>query len=402
MTETTRRGALVRTSVTYAAMFAAMGAFLPFWPIWLEEWGLTPGEIGLYTSLGMAARVATGFTVPVLADVFDSRRKVMAGAAALAALFFALHALVGSRALLLPLTLAAGGALAAMAPLGEALGAAAATRHGFIYAHARAMGSAGFLASSMLLGVLIVMLGADAVLWYLVGFLLLTALLAEGHPGGGGPRGTPPRLRDVGHLLRDPTFALFTLAASLTQASHAVYYTYGSVHWRALGVPEPQIGMLWAWGVAVEIVLMMTLGALVVARLGAVGTMAIGAAAAVVRWSVMMFDPLGPMLWLVQASHALTFGASYLGAIAFLTLAVPERFSGTAQGAFAGLGWGLMQAGVMALSAALYPLVGGATYALGAGTAALALALTFWLRVRWDGGMLDGLGTGRAPAAAPS
>ena len=36
------------TSAYYGFLFLALGAHLPFWPLWLSDWGLSAAEIGLY------------------------------------------------------------------------------------------------------------------------------------------------------------------------------------------------------------------------------------------------------------------------------------------------------------------------------------------------------------------
>ena len=51
--------------------------------------------------------------------------------------------------MLLAATLAVGAALAGIGPIAEALGVAAARRHGFAYAQARGLGSLGFLAANL-------------------------------------------------------------------------------------------------------------------------------------------------------------------------------------------------------------------------------------------------------------
>ena len=373
------------TAFFYLVMFAAIGVHLPFWPIWLQDWGLSAGEVGLYVSLGTAVRVVAGFAIPVLADRLGQRRTVMAWTAGVAAAIFAGHALIGEKALLLAATLASGAAFAGLLPLGEALGAAAAQRHRFSYAPVRAVGSFGLLAMSLLIGSLGAALGSDAILATLTVLLAATALLAPAHPGGGGPRVPPPPWSAIGRLLLNPVFALFAVGAALTQSSHGVLYAYGSLHWRALGMSEGTIGALWAFAVAVEILVMLLFGQRLVERLGAVPTLARGAAAGVVRWGLMGFDPTGAGLWILQAGHAVTFAVAHLGAIAFISRAVPEQFGGSAQGAYTGLAGGVLQAGAMGLAALLYPALGGGTYWVAAGMSAAALAATLLLARRWDG-----------------
>jgi PPP family 3-phenylpropionic acid transporter len=62
-------------------------------------------------------------------------------------------------------------------------------------------------------------------------------------------------LADAFDLLRAPLFLLFVLAASLIQSSHALYYSFGSLNWRAQGVSDGVIGALWSVGVVAEVAL---------------------------------------------------------------------------------------------------------------------------------------------------
>src|SRR5262249_34141478 len=62
-------------------------------------------------------------------------------------------------------------------------------------------------------------------------------------------------LAGAAKLAHSPSFLLFLLAASMIQASHALYYAFGTLHWRAQGFADGTIGALWALGVIAEIAL---------------------------------------------------------------------------------------------------------------------------------------------------
>ena len=49
-------------------------------------------------------------------------------------------------------------------------------------------------------------------------------------------------------------------AQATIQASHAATYAFGSIHWQASGISPSWIGVLWATGVAAEIVFFATVG----------------------------------------------------------------------------------------------------------------------------------------------
>lgn len=377
----------LKTAATYAAIFAALGAHLPFWPLWLSDWGLSEAEIGSFTAAGMVIRVLAGLAVPALADRIDNRRLVLAGVAAFGAVAFAVHGLLADRTVLLIATLCTGIVFAGMIPIADALGGAAARVSGFSYAPARSMGSLAFLIASLAVGWLIGRYGIAVAQWWIVISLAITVWFGATHPGGGRVRqAEPPRFADLMQLLSEKRFLVFIGAIGFAQSSHAVLYAYGSLHWRSLGVDEEVIGQLWAFAVGVETLLMLLIGTWLIARLGAVGAIALSAAAGVVRWTIMMGDPTGVTLWLLQALHALTFAVGHLGGIAFIAAAVPERLAASAQGMFSSAIGGILVALAMALSAVLYPLAGGLTYGVAAAMSLIGLGLALWLRTIWDGG----------------
>ncbi len=380
------------TAGFYAALFFAFGAHLPYWPVWLRDWGLSDAEIGTYVGLALAVRVVSATVVPALADRFALRRALLAAGGALGAAIFLAHLLIGTREALLAATLLAAVAAAPLTPLGEALGIRAAARHGFAYAHARAVGSLAFLAMNVALGAALARFGAEVVLWAVVLNLAAVAVFGALHPGGGAPPGTGParaRLGEAAGLLAHPVFLTFAVAASLGQASHAVYYAYGTLAWLNQGVSAGVIGLLWATGVLAEIALMLGPGRRLVERIGPARALMAAGAAGVVRWPLMSLAPPEALLWPVQCLHALTFAVGHLGAIAFVAAAVPPRLQASAQGLFAGgLGGAAFALATLAagrISAAAGP---SATYWLAAAMSALALAAALRLARVWDGGMV--------------
>lgn len=379
----------VMTTAFYMAFFMAMGVHLPFWPLWLQDWGLSAREVGLFTALGMAVRVVAGLIIPALADRLDKRRHTIAVCLALSMALFVAHLWIGSKAMLLVATLAVGAAMAGVGPIAEALGVAAARAHGFPYAQSRGLGSLGFLAANLMVGGLMAQFGVDLALWWIVGCLGLAILLVVRHPGGRRVQGqVPPNLREIGRVFVNPVFALFAAAVAFTQASHAVFFALGSVHWAALGVSEPVIGGLWAMSVGAEIVFMVLYGAQAVRWLGPVGTILLSGAFGVLRWGAMMLDPTGWVLWPLQGLHAATFAVGHLGAMAFIAEAIPPRYGAAAQGAMQAMAIGAVLALGMVVAAAVYPSLGGLTYGIGVVLSGIGLGLALVLRRVWRGGML--------------
>ncbi|MFY9292039.1 MAG: MFS transporter, partial [Methylorubrum rhodinum] len=171
--------------------------------------------------------------------------------------------------------------------------------------------------------------------------------------------GPPPRL---------PRRLWLTIgAAALIQASHAAIYAFGSLSWAAHGVSAPWIGALWAIGVAAEIALFAGLSRLPARWRSPFRLLALGGIAALVR-AVGLSVAGGDLAWLVplQMLHALTFGATHLGAMNAVSGLAPDGARGRAQGTVGAS---------TALVSALATLACGPVYgALGSGATFLMMA----------------------------
>jgi PPP family 3-phenylpropionic acid transporter len=81
----------------------------------------------------------------------------------------------------------------------------------------------------------------------------------------------------------------------------------------------------------------------------------------VLRWIGMAFDPPAFALSALQVLHALSFGATHLGALMFLARHTHPTHAATAQGHLA-VASGSATAGAMALSGVLYRDFGSTAY----------------------------------------
>jgi PPP family 3-phenylpropionic acid transporter len=199
------------------------------------------------------------------------------------------------------------------------------------------------------------------VLWLALGALALTFAASLALPD----LRTPPSARGGGRmrLFLRREFALFILATSLLQASHAVYYGFATLHWRAAGHSETLIGALWAEGVIAEVALFaVSGGAAAVARLAPVPLLLIAAAGGVLRWSVLGLTDAVWALAAAQALHALTFGASHLAAMRFILREVPPEMTSTAQSLYYSLAGGVASALFMLGAGWLYAGFGAHAY----------------------------------------
>ena len=173
-------------------------------------------------------------------------------------------------------------------------------------------------------------------------------------------------------LWRSAPFVTTVVGASLIQASHAVLYGFATLQWSSKGIDGTTIGLLWSLGVAAEIALFGA-SARIVARLGGANLILVGGLGAVVRWTAMGLDPPVLALPALQLLHALSFGATHLGAMDMLSK-LADRRSATAQGDFAAVQGGTFAA-AMGASGSLVAALGSAAYFAMAGVAAAGFVI---------------------------
>jgi PPP family 3-phenylpropionic acid transporter len=360
-----------RLGVFYAASFLVVGVQLPFWPVWLAGRGLDARQIATVFAAAIWAKVIATPALGALADRLGRRRAVMVALAACACAAYAgLWPVAGFWALL-ALNLVAGVAQSALMPLGDSITLAAVRNQGLDYGRIRVWGSISFVVAAIGSGALLALgppgaTGGNQVLFLVLGASAVLFAACIGVPAASRPAGfmrprRAGRHGDLWRLAADRRFWLFVVSAAALQASHQLYYGFGTLYWRQLGFSDTVIGSLWAEGVVAEIVLFWY-GAPFVARFGPLGLMAMGGAAGIVRWSLMGVLPGLAAAAALQLLHALTFGASHLGAMHFMARNVPPGAAASAQSLYAALSAGLGSGLVMLAAGQLYAAYGGHAY----------------------------------------
>jgi len=357
-----------RLAAFYATLFAALGVQLPFLPVWLAAKGLDAETIGLVLAVPMVVRV---FAIPLAtraADRRDALRAALIIAGLLAVAGYGGLALSDGPLAIMAVYACAAAAYGAMMLLADAYALRGLAERGSAYGPVRLWGSAAFVATSLGAGYLLEVIAPSQLIWVVFAAIVVAAaatcgllpLAPRDHAAAQALPGTK--------LLREPAFVAVVAAASLIQASHAVYYGFATLAWQADGLDGRLIGALWALGVLAEIALFA-----VSARLPAMAPtflLLLGAAGALLRWTAMAFGPPAAALPALQCLHALSFAATHLGALSFIARTVPVQLGATAQGYLA-IAVGLAMAGGMALSGVLYARYGSFAYAAMAGAALL-------------------------------
>ncbi len=358
----TSSGLVPRLAALYVALFILPGIQMPFFPVWLKAKDVDARLIGIVLAVPMVARV---LAIPIIAREAD-RRDAVRAALILAGLgsvvgYTLVGLSAGAIAILITYTLTSLASTPLM-PLAETYALKGLTARGRAYGPVRLWGSFAFIAGNFAAGFAADAIPAGDLIWLMVAASGLVALAAWALPPLATAVPEPNRSEASAQSpLRDPAFIAVLAAASLIQASHAVFYGFSAVQWHAAGLDGTVIAALWALGVAAEIVLF-ALQARLPPFFEPTVLLMVGASGAVLRWIGMALDPPEFVLPWLQLLHALSFGATHLGALMYLVRRAPAAKAATAQGYLA-IALGLAMAAAMAISGILYGDFGSRAYA---------------------------------------
>jgi PPP family 3-phenylpropionic acid transporter len=317
-----RNSAAWRLYCLSAALFIPIGLYLTYFPVWLAARGLDDSEIALVTGAPFAVRI---LATPLIAYIADKRGIAVTLAVCAVAMFLGYFAL-GFVKGFVPIFL---GALLAismqgtMPSLADALNLSEIRRVEKLGQPPIRYGRVRMGAS---LSALVMMLASGWVVQIFPGERIILAIIilafvaaAAGLWAGLSMRRFKFDHKAKGGLTEDPAdlrLAIICIAAgSLTQASHAEVYSFGTLLWEAQGLSPSFIGLAWAMGVAGECLLFFSAEHYLGGTKNAVRFLVLGASGAVLRWSIMALHPPAAVVIALQAMHALTFASTYLGTV---------------------------------------------------------------------------------------
>lgn len=328
-----------RLSGYYFFYFAFIGAFSPYFGLYLQSLAFSAWDIGLLMSQMQLMRLVGPNLWGWLTDRFGWRLAIvrLAGGIGLAGFtaFFWLDRLPG---MLLAMAVLAFFWSAAL-PLVETLTFDHLREERGRYSRIRLWGSIGFIVAVMATGALIDATSPLSVLWMcwsiLLGILLNAMVLTEAMPLAHDRAEMP-----IGNILRQGKVKALMAACFAMSAAHGAFYVFYSIHLDAHGYSKTEIGLLWSLGVVAEIVVFMLMASLA-RRFSLRDILLASFVAAVVRFVLMGWGVESAMLMIfVQLLHGLTFGAYHASAIAAVNQWFPGKTQGRGQALYSSLSFG--------------------------------------------------------------
>jgi PPP family 3-phenylpropionic acid transporter len=302
----------------YFAYFAYVGAYSPYFTLYLKDLGLAATQIGVLYAIPQVMRMVGPGVWGALADRTGSGVGILrlAAAAALAA-FLGLYGGTGFAAMFAVLV-AFHFFTSAQMPLIEAITLDHVRDRPGDYGRIRLWGSVGFIIAVLGLGALLDHQPSRVVLDVTAAMLAATALVAwtirpAAHAGKSARKGEPLR-----EILARPAVRAFLAAGALNAFAHAALYAFFSIHLATHGYAKTTIGMLWTLGVVIEIAVFRFMPRLM-ARWDAGVLYRSTFAVCVLRFAIIAFAV--DHLWLIvlaQLMHASTFAIYHASAVALV------------------------------------------------------------------------------------
>jgi len=236
----------------YFFYFAYIGAFAPFFSVYLDSVGLTAVEIGTVMALPQVTRIIAPHLWGWLADATDQQARLLRVTALAGALCWL--GIFASTTFLWICTviLALGFFLSAALPLVEATTLTHLGEHTGRYGAIRLWGSIGYIVAVVGVGYALDLFAVGALLWIVLislgGTLAFAWLIPEAK--------AVPHAADqqpITHVLRRPEVIALITACALMAVAHGPYYTFYSIHLVGHGYSTGLTGWLWALGVICEL-----------------------------------------------------------------------------------------------------------------------------------------------------
>ncbi len=366
-----------RLSAWYFFYFAYIGAFAPYFALYLQSLGFSAWDIGILMSVGPVMRLVAPAFWGWFSDRAGRRVPIVRFSAAFTALAFLMFfATTGFWGVLVGIGLTFFFWTAAH-PLVEALTLDHLKDRVEEYGRIRLWGSVGFVVAVLGVGMLLDAAPLPMLLWtclaLLIGVFACAGALIEVQTVAADK--PVPSLRRG--LMRPAVIALLA-ACFFMSAAHGPLYVFFSIHLVEHGYGKTLVGALWSLGVIAEIVVFMFLPRL----MGGFSLRAILLASfafAVLRFLLIgwQVDSL-PLLLLAQLMHGATFGAYHAAAVASLNRWFPSQQQGRVQALYSSISFGAGgMLGNLVSGQAWETWGAGWTYTLGAGFA-VAGGLLVW------------------------
>ena len=367
-----------RLSGFYFFYFAVIGAFAPYWSLYLQSLGFSALQIGVLMSLLLFTRIFSPAAWGWLADHMGKRVRVVQIAAASGLLSFCGFFLGESFAWVFFVMLAMSFFWSASLPIMEAITLSHLGERTDKYGRIRSWGSVGFVLAVVGIGYFLQSVEIIWLLWIILGLkfgiLIFSYQIPEkeiiSYTAG---------LHTVRQICLRPEVMAFLIASLLMLFAHGAYYTFFSIYLVEHGYDKGFIGWLWATGVICEIGIFFIMPWLM-RHFSLKHILIFSFACAILRFLLIGQGVAWPLIIVfAQVLHAATYGAHHIAAMMVIHQFFHGRHQAKGQAIYTSIAYGLGGALGAISSGYTWDLLGAeTTFFISAAAAFTGMILIAW------------------------
>lgn len=367
-----------RLSGFYFFHFAFIGAFAPYWSLYLKSLSFSALQVGVLMSLLHVTRIFAPTAWGWLAD-HTGKRMLIVQLAAITGLVSYCGVFFGESFywMFIVMTLMSFFWSASL-PLIEATTLSHLGEGTARYGSIRSWGSLGFVIAVIGIGYLLDSAEIVSLLWLVLGFKLGIVIFSWRIPEAE-ITSHPTDSLSVQQILGQPGVLAFFSACLLMAFAHGPYYTFYSIYLVENGYSKGAIGWFWAVGVICEIGVFFLIPK-VMHRLSLKQLLAFSFSCAVARFLMIGWGVEWPIVVLLaQVLHAATYGAHHVAAMMVVHHFFRGRHQAKGQAFYTSFTFGIGGALGGIFSGYAWDWLGpGFTFSMSAAAALLGLGLIAW------------------------
>ena len=329
-----------RLSGFYFFYFAVIGAFAPYWSLYLQSLGFSALQIGVLMSLLLFTRIFSPAAWGWLADHMGKRVRVVQIAAASGLLSFCGFFLGESFAWVFFVMLSMSFFWSASLPLMEAITLSHLGERTDKYGRIRSWGSVGFVLAVVGIGYFLQSVEIIWLLWIILGLKFGILIFSYQIPEKEIINYTAG-LHTVRQICLRPEVMAFLTASLLMLFAHGAYYTFFSIYLVEYGYDKGFVGWLWATGVICEIGIFFIMPWLM-RHFSLKHILIFSFACAILRFLLIGQGVAWPVIIVfAQVLHAATYGAHHIAAMMVIHQFFHGRHQAKGQAIYTSIAYGL-------------------------------------------------------------
>ncbi len=325
----------------YFLYYAAVGVWVPYWPLYLHSLGYSAAQIGITLAATALVRVAVPVGWGWIMDRSGRRMPWIAGAMLVCAVLFALVPLAPGFGALVAMHVAYAVFWNVALPAFDVVTLNHMARTGQDYARIRLWGSVGFVVAVAALGPVLDLTGVGPVPWIIVAAMLGMVWMALNVPDVHDLRPHDHALGGFLKRARQPAVLALLGACFLSQLSFAPFYSFFSLYLEQNSYSRTVIGLLWALGVLAEVIVFLYTGR-IIRRYGARPVLVASLLSSALRWWLLaLFVEVPVLLAISQLLHFMGFAVYHAVTVHYIHELFPGRLQGRGQALLAAVSFGL-------------------------------------------------------------